>query len=437
MMEAPPSWRRSFSYESGGKTQKTLRTIGDDQLMVLSLFRLAYQNLQVKQLRFYIILFGVSMVIGALFASSILIIGIHHSLDKGLSKLGADILVIPKESLVNLKSALLTGEPSAFYMNKSVVEEVRSLKGVKRASAQIFLTSATGECCITGNSFLIGFDPSDDFTVLPWVEKKSKKEEFPKDGAIIGAMTMWNVGDSIRFYGVNLRVWGKLERTGIGLYDNAIFFDLDKAYEMSEKSRSDPSIQPLQPINGKISGVLVQLAVGAKIPFITFSILRDNPNLKVVTTGNIQTSARQTTVAVFSGIIALIVVLVMSNILMINAIFSAVVNERKREIGIIRAIGATKAAIFKLVLYESTMISVISGLIGMLIGGIMLKLFQRSIVFYLKLLNIPFMLPPPELIVILAAGAIAIALLMGISGSTYPAFIAVRIDPHETMKQGL
>lgn len=206
---------------------------------------------------------------------------------------------------------------------------------------------------------------------------------------------------------------------------------------MSEKSQTDSSIQPLKPMNGKISGALVQLAVGAKIPFITFSVLRENPDLKVVTTGNIQTSARQTTVAVFSGIIALILVLVLSNILMINAIFSAVVNERKREIGIIRAIGATKADIFKLVLYESTMISVVSGLLGMMIGGIMLKLFQRSIIFYLKLLNIPFMLPPIELIVILAVGAIGIALLMGISGSTYPAFLAVKIDPHETMKQGL
>jgi putative ABC transport system permease protein len=83
------------------------------------------------------------------------------------------------------------------------------------------------------------------------------------------------------------------------------------------------------------------------------------------------------------------------------------------------------------------MLSLISGLIGMVIGGVMLKLFQRSIVFYLKLLNIPFMLPPVGLMLLLACGAITIALLMGISGSTYPAIIAVKIDPHETMKQGL
>lgn len=404
--------------------------------MVVSLLRLAYQNLQVKKLRFYIVLVGVSIVIGALFASSILITGIYYSLDKGLSKLGADILVIPKESLVNLKSALLTGEPSAFYMEDSVLEDIRSLKGVKRASGQIFLTSATGDCCVVGNSFLIGFEPAGDFTVMPWVDKKMEGD-FPRNGAIVGSMTMWDPGDSVKFYGVPLVVWGKLERTGIGLYDNAIFFDIKKAYEMSENSLSDPSVQPLKPISGKISGVLVQLAVGSKIPFITFSILRNNPGLKVVTTGNIQTSARQTTVAVFAGVIVLIVVLVLSNVMMINAIFSAVVNERKREIGIIRAIGATRASIFKLVIYESTMISVISGLAGMLVGGALLKFFQRSIVFYLRLLNIPFMLPPVEFILLMAFSAIAIAVFMGLSGSTYPALVAVRIDPHETMKQGL
>lgn len=404
--------------------------------MVISLLRLAYQNLQIKKLRFYIVLVGVSIVIGTLFASSILITGIYYSLDKGLSKLGADLLVIPKESLVNLKSALLTGEPSAFYMEKKVLDNIRSLKGVKRVSGQVFLTSATGECCIIGNSFLIGFDPANDFTVLPWVEKKMKGP-FPKDGAIVGSMTLFEPGGKVLFYGLPLKVWGKLERTGIGLYDNAIFFNVAKAYEMSEKSLSDPSVQPLKPIKGKISGALVQLSVGAKIPFITFAILKDNPNLKVVTTGNIQTSARQTTVAVFAGVIGLIIILVFSNILMINAIFSAIVNERKREIGIIRAIGATKASIFKLITYESTMISVISGLVGMLVGGAFLRLFQRSIIFYLKLLNIPFMLPPIEFFVFMAIAAIAIAFLMGLTGSTYPALLAVKIDPHETMKQGL
>lgn len=403
--------------------------------MIVSLFRLAYQNLQVKHLRFYIILISVSIVIGALFASSILISGIHHSLDKGLSKLGADLLVIPKDSLVNLKAALLTGEPSAFYMDSAVLDKIRSLKGVKRVSGQVFLTSATGECCVMGNSFLIGFDPSDDFTVMPWVDKKVSSP-FPANGAIIGAMAPWELGDNVKFYGVPLTVWGKLERTGIGLYDNAIFFNIQKAQEMSDYSQT-ASIPPLAPLKGKISGGLIQLSVGAKIPFITFSILKENPGLKAVTIGNIATSARQTTVAVFSGIIALIVILVLSNILMINAIFSAVVNERKREIGIIRAVGATRSDIFKLIIYEALLISVMSGFVGMLVGGGLLRLFQRSIVFYLRLLNIPFMLPPVEFIGLMAGAAILIALLMGITGSAYPALVAVRIDPHETMKQGL
>ncbi len=404
--------------------------------MIRSLFGLAYQNLQVKHLRFYIILVSVSIVIGAFFASSILIMGINHTLNQGLSKLGADLLVIPKESLVNLKSALLTGEPSAFYMDSAVLDKIRVLKGVKKVSGQIFLTSATGDCCVMGNSFLIGFNPKDDFTVMPWVDK-SVKEPFPPDGAIVGAMTPWNLEDGLKFYGVRLKVWAKLERTGIGLYDNAVFFNIDRAYEMSEKSQRDSLVKPLAPLRNRISGGLVQLDVGAKIPFITFSILKDNPSLKVVTTGNIATSARQTTVAVFFGIVVLIVVLILSNVLMINAIFSAVVNERKREIGIIRAIGATKANIFMLILYESTLISVISGFMGMVIGGVLLKLFQRSIIFYLKMLNIPFMLPPFEMIASMMVGAIGVALIMGVSGSMYPAILAVRIDPHETMKQGL
>jgi ABC-type lipoprotein release transport system permease subunit len=47
------------------------------------------------------------------------------------------------------------------------------------------------------------------------------------------------------------------------------------------------------------------------------------------------------------------------------------------------------------------------------------------------------MLPPLEIMALMALGAIIVALVMGLSGSTYPAVMAVRIDPHETMKQGL
>ena len=68
--------------------------------------------------------------------------------------------------------------------------------------------------------------------------------------------------------GVRLNVWAKLERTGIGLYDNAVFFNINRAYEMSEKSQNDPSIKPLALLRKKrveeISPLLTKVSTDAR-----------------------------------------------------------------------------------------------------------------------------------------------------------------------------
>lgn len=400
--------------------------------MRLSVFGIALENIKARKRRYVIIMISISVVTGILVLTFILGIGAMYSLQKGLSRLGADLLVVPKESLVNLKSALITGEPSSFYLDDILVTRIRELPGVKRVSAQVFLVSATGECCILGNSFLIGFNPQDDFTVLPWVRDKLS-EKFPEDGAIVGHDTPWKLGETIFFYNVPLRVWGKLERTGIGIYDNAIFFHINKAYEMSDKSQTGPV--PLKPLRGKVSAILIQLEPGAKIPFVVFSIFKLDPNVKVVTTGNIITEARQILIGVIYGIFAIVLALIVSNMLNINTVFSAIVNERLREIGILRAIGATKFDVFKLILYESIITCLLGGILGVLIGLIMFRIFQRSWIFYLKLVNIPFTLPPIWIILLIFIAILLITFVISLFGAYLPARRASEVLPYDAIRE--
>lgn len=402
--------------------------------MNISQTSLALQNLARRTFRTYALLLAIAIVSGAIFSTSTLMWGVNNSLSKGLSKFGADLLVVPKGSMISMKSALLTGEPSLFYMEGGIMDKIGSIKGVKSVSPQLFLTSVDGDCCVMGNAFIIGFNPKTDFTVLPWLEEK-KERPFQIDDVIVGAANSYNVGDTVFFYGQNLTVYGKLGRTGVGLYDNAIFMNIERAYVMAEQSHKTPNVAPLKLVRGQVSAVLVQTEVGSKLPFISFTISKD-PDVKVITAGNIITSVRQNLVTLFGSTLVLSFVLILANALMISAIFSTIVNERKRELGILRAIGASKISIFKLIVSEAAMLTSMGGALGVFLGIVIMRVYQRTIIFNLKALNMPYLWPPVSSIVMLASIAIIAAVVVGVAGAFYPALQGSRLQPYDAIRAG-
>jgi putative ABC transport system permease protein len=102
----------------------------------------------------------------------------------------------------------------------------------------------------------------------------------------------------------------------------------------------------------------------------------------------------------------------------LNTMIMAVL-ERRREIGVMKAIGATNSMILQQILTESSMISVIGGFIGLLLGGL-----ASAVLVVLTKGGIPATVTP-----LLAAGSMAFALLLGIVGGLYPAMQAAKLDP--------
>lgn len=395
---------------------------------------LALRNLQRKPFRTYALVIAVAIAIGAVFATATILWGVERSLARGFSKFGADALVVPKGALVNIKTALLTGEPSTFYMKGDYAAQIRDLAGVSKVTPQLFLTTAAGSHCIVGNAFLVGFDPQTDFTVMPWLYQKQERP-FLSGDVIVGANNSYQVGDVVYFYGETFTVFGKLDRTGIALYDNAIFMHIDQAYALIDSSKRFSDVPSMGFARGDVSALLVQIGGSAKANLIRFAIAK-NPDVRVVTAGNIVTSVRQNLTALFTGTVALIVVLILGNVLMISAIFSTIVNERKKELGLLRAIGARRRAIFYLVLSESVMLTTAGGLVGLGLGILLLRLFARSIGFHLESLNIPFLWPPLAQIAMLGTAAVLFALLVGAVGALYPAVAGSRIEPYDAIRAG-
>src|SRR5205085_7310524 len=129
--------------------------------------RLSAQSLSRRPLRALLLALTVAIGVGALFATAVARRAVHDSMALGIARMGADLLVVPRETLVNLTPALLVAEPTTNTLDAGLAEEVARLPGVDAVAPQRVLALATATASQVPD--LIAFDPARDFTVLPWL----------------------------------------------------------------------------------------------------------------------------------------------------------------------------------------------------------------------------------------------------------------------------
>ena len=110
-----------------------------------------------------------------------------------------------------------------------------------------------------------------------------------------------------------------------------------------------------------------------------------------------------------------------SNIMLIS------VQERTREIGVRKAVGATPAAIVGLIVQEALVITAVSGYVGMLAGIGALELAAR-------LLPKSDFMRDPEVDLGVVLGATLVLVLSGLLAGYFPARRAARVNPVEALR---
>jgi len=189
----------------------------------------------------------------------------------------------------------------------------------------------------------------------------------------------------------------------------------------------------MDPDSQVLSAILVRLKLGSTAQQFRFATA-ELPDVKVVAGSPLYSSVRHGLSLLFSGAVGLTLLMLLSTILMIAAMYSGLLAERRRELGLLLAIGLRPRDLRRVILTEAVLTTGFGGICGVVLGTIGVVALERTLGYYFESLQIPFMLPALPWIV--AAGAISVVLtcVVGVLGVILPAWLVGRREPHELVR---
>lgn len=398
------------------------------------LLSLALQNLGRRKARSLLLIAAVALGSGVVFTGAVLMQSIDRSMAVGFTRLGADMMVVSEGALTNITASLLVVEPSELVLDADVLAKARLASLGRIAAQKIVRVEHSGIGSHHDSADLIGFEPAQDFTVQPWLVEKLNRPMQAGD-VILGAARDGVLGSQLLIFGKPHIAYGRLGRTGVGTHERGVFMSfatLDALGEAIGGHGTKPAV--LAP--GMVSGFLAELAPGATPLQARFAILSNVKGVKVVAGDTTLSGIRQGLAALLDGILALMVLMFISTALMVSVLFSAIVTERRAELGLLKAIGARRGQVLGVMVTEAMLATGIGGILGVVLGVLVMRLFERSLVYYLENVGVPFLWVDLPRTVAFAVGAIVLACAIGVAGVLYPAWRASRRDAYDLVRSG-
>lgn len=401
----------------------------------MTFFKLALKNLKRKRARTIAIMLVAALASGLVFGATTILKSVQNSLEIGMARLGADIMVVPAGNEEKGRKILLAGESTSFYMNSGNFEKIARTTGVQKASPQLFVTSSVLLCCSMPTVLLVGYDPKTDFTITPWTRYKHTLSKEQIDELTIGIQTLYaSEGVYMRFYGKKFKITRSLDETGIGLLDYSIFMTIDAARDMIKRSATD-SEKPVHIGQDQISSVLVTVGRDYNAHRVAANIEKAVPGTKALVTKDVITAVRKDTEIAIWGVLAAGAAFWAMMLIMMGLVFAMTVNERQRELGILRAMGASKAHVVRLILMEAMTLTGTGAAAGIGLSLAVLVSFKKPIIAAMG--NIRFMWPSSLYIGSIGFACLALMLLSGAASALYPAVKSSNSDPYDAIHQGM
>lgn len=383
----------------------------------MTLTRLVFKNITRRRGRFVFTLLGIAIGIASFVTFLSLGGSLRSEIRRESAALGANLVVTPKGSCAYEQVSILTGEQLPTTITGEEVERIRDIQGL---TAMPFLTERTA---IRNRPIAVmGILPAATKTFKGWEIEGGRYFEGEEGGAVIGSVAASQFGlapgGTVTIRGEQLQVRGVLRETG-GKDDVTIFVPLSE-------------LQRLYQVGNHVSYVAVRVDDPNLLESYAMKI-KESVSLGVISDKQMLKSVLSIvgTVNITLQLIAAVAVLAAA-FGIINTMMTATY-ERKREIGILQAMGARRQTIFTIFLLESSLYGFIGGAAGVL-GGLLFsalaapRISQNAFTTLMKSSGAAGL---PDLRIIL--GSIAFSVVVAAVAGLYPAWRAARLSPVEAI----
>jgi len=396
--------------------------------MNIELLKIALGNLMHERVRSYLTLLGIIIGIAAIVALMSVAEGMNIAISEQFEKMGADTLIVhPGSSFIQSTFAKL---------QKDDADKIASLKGVESATPIYMKVTSVSYRDEAKSTAVIGIRPGsqENLSAVGMLELQSGRrlENTDTYGLLVGNNfdekayeKELGIKNRLIINGKSFKIIGITKPAGQSFgafFDNAIIMN-----EKTLKAVIDENATPFR-ISVKATSSAEVEPLKQRIRSALKKAHNNEEDFQVINAGQILEGATSVLLLIEIVLVGIAAIsLLVGGIGIMNTMLMAVI-ERTREIGIMKAIGATNAQVLSLFLVESGLIGLIGGIIGIALGlGIA---FAISIIANSAGFGLPAIASP-----LLIAGAMLFAVMVGIISGVIPARRAALLDPVEALRQ--
>ncbi len=407
------------------------------RFLLLNHIQNAQQSLRSNRLRSGLTMLGVTIGIASITTILALSAGASKVVGDQIDALGGNIAVIRPGATSSdpLSNLALNSQHRDFAASTITEDDLSLINKVDHvdAAAPLMILSGT----VKADSVAPGDTPivatNSDLALISNLHVRDGEfidDTVSYDTAVIGAQlsisifgTDQSIGKLFTIRGTPFRVIGILKRTNNPINYNSIDFDKAAVISLSRGKQLNKGISQIQQINIRSDSIanLDQAIININKKLIA---AHKGENDFAILTGNQISQPTSQMFYVIAGVTTAIagISLLVGGIGIMNIMLVSV-NERTREIGIRKALGASNYDITFQFLIESLAISLIGGITGYLIGYLLAFVISTFLTF------------DPVMNWQIISTAFVISVIMGTVFGIYPAIRAARKDPIESLRQ--
>lgn len=398
-------------------------------------FLYASRGLTHRKLRSWLTMLGIFIGIAAVVALVSLSQGLQVAIEEQFSKVGADkIFISPKGTFGGFES-------NAAQLTVSDKDRIKRVVGIDEVTTYVF---KAGTISLEDENYPVYVSGvSEDrkeydltIEIGTWEIEQGKWFEPDERDKVVVGNDFWRnelldrrlrLGDVVTIQGAEFEVVGVMKRIGDPSTDGGVVINEDAMRDAFGLTDEETSF------------IGARLEQGADIDTVQERIERELRKAHNVEEGkeDFEVQSPEELLATFNTIFGIItavlagiasISLVVGGIGIMNTMYTAVL-ERTQEIGVMKAVGARNGDVLTLFLFESGLLGLVGGGIGVLLGMAMSKSVEiiASSAFGSPLIRAAF---PPFLII----GALLFAFIVGVASGVLPAYQAARLPPVEALR---